>query len=214
MSLEQEAQLKVVEPEIDQTQVTTDAKTIEQGLETQELPKKPTSPDERLAGLSAWGARALLKSVKPVAKEARRKVTLREVPVADVAQATEGKAVNIITPADELMKIQDQVNDITNAELKTFKTTDSHQVNFDTIESGDDVTATIAQMAENNKVEIDESRRGVITDELLTGLANDLGQDPNFIKNFLARQEGQALNAETVLASRQMLEQSAIKLKD
>ena len=117
--------------------------------------------------------------------------------------------IQIENPAEMLKR----ANDITNAELKNFSTTDSYQVNFDTIEGGDDVTATIAQMAELNKVEIDEARRGVITDEMLTGLANDLGQDPDFIKNFMVREQGTALNAETVLATRQLLEQSAVRLK-
>ena len=117
--------------------------------------------------------------------------------------------VELGDPAEMLKR----ANDITNAELKNFSTTDSYQVNFDTIEGGDDVTATIAQMAELNKVEIDEARRGVITDEMLTGLANDLGQDPDFIKNFMVREQGTALSAETVLATRQLLEQSAVRLK-
>lgn len=207
-----EEETKVIGPEIDPTQITEDAQTIEQGLETQTV---PDLPDERLAGLSAWASRALLKSVKPLEKKARKKVHLvPKTPDVDVVQTTEGKAINVVTPEVELKQIQDQANDITNAELKQFKTTDSHQVNFDTIEGGDDVTTTIAQMAENNKLEIDEARRGVVTDEQLTGLANDLGQDPNFLKDFLNRQEGTAVNAETVLASRQMLEQSSIKLKE
>lgn len=229
---------KIVKPIIDETQVTTDAQTIENGLETQKVPKLP---EERLAGLSAWGARALLKTIKPLEKQARKKVTLIKKPTADIAQTADGKATNVITPEVELKQIQDQANDITNAELKRLKTTDSHQVNFDTIESGDDVTETIAQMAELNKKEITEARSrppltreqwkkltpegkklyrredveaGKLTDVHLIGLANDLGQDPNFLKDFLNRQQGQAVNAETVIASRQMLEQSAIKLKE
>jgi hypothetical protein len=211
MSQEQELNVKVVEPKIDETKITTDAKTIEQGLESQTIQELP---EERLTGLSAWGARALLKAVKPLQKEARKKVHLIKKPTTDIAQATEGKAINVKTPEQETIDIQKQIDDISSAELKQFKTTDSHQVNFDTIQSGDDVTATIAQMAENNKTEITDATRGIVTDEQLTALANDLNQDPNFIKDFLNRQTGQAVNAETVIASRQMLEQSAIKLKD
>jgi hypothetical protein len=206
-----EEEIKIEEPEIDETQATTDAQTIEQGLESQNIAELP---EERLAGLSAWGARALLKTVKPIEKAARKKVHLIKKPTADIVQTTEGKAINVATPEQELIDIQKQANDITNAELKQFKTTDTHQVNFQTIQSGDDVTATIAQMAENNKTEITDATRGIVTDEQLTGLANDLGQDPNFIKDFLNRQTGQAVNAETVIASRQMLEQSAMNLKD
>ena len=167
----------------------------------------------KIAGLSAWGARTLLKTLKPVEKEVRKKIHVIEKPLEDIAKdkaATQLDQVPGIENADEMIK---QATDITNADLKQYKTTDTHQVNFDTIEGGEDVTATIAQMAEANKLEIDESRRGVITDEQLTGLANDLGQDPNFLKDFLTREGGTAVNAETVLATRQLLEQSAVKLK-
>jgi len=163
-----------------------------------------------IAGLSAWGARTLLKAVKPAAKEVRKKVHVIEKPLEDIVQKDKAPDVPGMENTEEMVT---KANDITNAELKQFKTTDTHQVNFDTIEGGEDVTATIAQMAEANKLEIDEARRGVVTDEMLTGLANDLGQDPNFLKDFLTREGGTAINAETVLATRQLLEQSAVKLK-
>ena len=39
-----------------------------------------------IAGLSAWGARTLLKAVKPAAKEVRKKVHVIEKPLEDIVQ--------------------------------------------------------------------------------------------------------------------------------
>lgn len=207
-------QLQVVQPEIDQEQVQAEAQAMA------DMPVEPVGLDQgvEVASLSAWGARALLKTLKPAEKAARKKVHVIEKPLEDIANPktvadTAAEVMDKVPGIENSKEMIKQANDITNAELKNFKTTDSHQVNFDTIEGGEDVTATIAQMAEINKVEIDEARRGVITDEMLTGLANDLGQDPNFLKDFLTREGGTAVNAETVLATRQMLEQSAVRLK-
>ena len=206
--LQEDTQTKDIET-IENPHKEEDMAILEKGLEQEQ---EIQLPEDRLAGMSAWGVRAILGSIKPLAKAERKKAHLIKKPVADITKSVEGRAID--APDIEVKEMLDKANDITNAELKQFNTTDSHQVNFETIESGEDVSATIAQMADNNKLEIDEARRGIITDEQLTGLANDLNQDPNFIKDFLNRQEGQALNAESVLASRQMLEQSAIKLKD
>jgi len=204
-------QLQTIEPQLNEDQIQADAQAMAN------MPQEPVGIDQgvEVASLSAWGARTLLKALKPAAKEVREKVHIIQKPLEDAA-SVEKKAASVLDQVPGTENTEDmikQANDITNAELKQFKTTDSHQVNFDTIEGGDDVTATIAQMAEANKLEIDEARRGVVTDEMLTGLANDLGQDPNFLKDFLTREGGTAVNAETVLATRQMLEQSAVKLK-
>lgn len=205
-------QLETVQPEIDEVQAQADAQAMT------EMPQDGISIDEgtKVAGLSAWAARTLLKSAKPAAKEVREKVHIIQKPLADAVTPEKKAAAEAMDKVPGVADAEDMINkanDITNAELKQYDTTDTHQVNFDTIEGGDDVTATIAQMAEANKLEIDEARRGVVTDEMLTGLANDLGQDPNFLKEFLTREGGTAVNAETVLATRQMLEQSAVKLK-
>jgi hypothetical protein len=202
-------QLQTIEPQLNEEQVQADAQAMA------DMPQEPVGLDQgiEVASLSAWGARTLLKSLKPAAKEVRKKVHIIEKPLEDLVEPKAAKVMDAIPGVENSEEMIKQAKDITNAELKQFKTTDTHQVNFDTIEGGDDVTATIAQMAEANKLEIDEARRGVVTDEMLTGLANDLGQDPNFLKDFLTREGGTAVNAETVLATRQMLEQSAVKLK-
>lgn len=212
--------LQTIEPQLNQEQQATDIEIMQQPTEPLDV-----ESGEQVASLSAWASRHILKTVKPVAKEVREKIHVVEKPSEDLAAGklptdieetinnlASEKAIQdtgLQNPAEMIKR----ANDITNAELKNFKTTDSYQVNFDTIEGGEDVAATIAQMAEINKLEIDEARRGVITDEMLTGLANDLNQDPEFIKKFMLREQGTALNAETVLATRQLLEQSAVRLK-
>lgn len=176
--------------------------------------------------LAHWGARALiqdtgvkdiLKTAKPLEKEARKKVFVEPREIKPTTTTTDKVVTDNVTGEpivkDVEMPPEGVADLITNAQLKDFKTTDSHQVNFDLIENGEDVTTTLAQMAEVNKSDINEARRGVVSDEMVRGLADDLGQDPKFIQDFLNREGGTAANAETVLATRQLLEQSAIRLK-
>lgn len=201
---------EILTPTLDEEKIAQDTESMATIAQEAE-PFTPT--EDRFAGLTAWGAREILKTVKPLAKEIREPIRLIQKEVVPKVEVPLKTTETPLTETD-LGEMYKQANDISNAELKQFSTTDSHQVNFDTIQGGEDVAATIAQMAENNKVAIDEARRGVITDEQLMGLAGDLNQDPEFVKAFLNRQNGTAVNAETVIASRQMLEQSAIRLKD
>jgi hypothetical protein len=208
-------ELAIVQPQLEEQQLQEDTQIVQNQMETQEI---QDLPEEKLVGISAWAARTLLKTAKPVAKEVREKIRLTpKIKVEDTLPPKTKELEQIkkddIIQDETTLDISQAATDISNADLKQFKTTDSHQVNFDTIEGGDDVAATIAQMADLNKLEIDEARRGVITDELLTGLANDLGQDPTFIKKIMEREQGELFNAEHILASRQMIEQSAMNLK-
>lgn len=66
----------------------------------------------------------------------------------------------------------------------------------------------IEDVAASNKVQIDEARRGVITLEETKRLADDLGMTP---EDLLKRHKGEAFNAETALAARQVLVTSAEK---
>lgn len=84
-----------------------------------------------------------------------------------------------------------------------------HQTNFDTITTTDDIKAVIADTSERNKALIDESRRGVITNDQLKGLAADLDVQEDVVRQVLMRESGGTLNAETILAARQVLNASA-----
>ena len=98
--------------------------------------------------------------------------------------------------------------------IEGYDTTKSWQPNFNTIETDEDSQAVIAGLAEKYSGEIDEARRGVIHDEQLNAMAQELGADPQFIVKFLAREDGQAVNAETIIASRHVLHESGRKLKE
>ena len=104
--------------------------------------------------------------------------------------------------------------DLETAKLMDFDESDSYQMNFSTIQGGDDVSSYIAKMADRNKEQITEARRGIVHDEELRGLAEELGQDPKFLQEVLDRKEGGMFPAEKILAMRQVLEQSAVRLKE
>ena len=99
------------------------------------------------------------------------------------------------------------------ANLGDFALDETHQPNFDRMTVTDDVKAAIAQIAEDNKGKIEEARRGKITNEQLAGLASDLDTNADVVKAVMARENGGVLNAETLLAARQVLNSSATRLQ-
>lgn len=146
--------------------------------------------------------------------------------VDDALKATRSalKQVDVKRPSAKARVLADQVDtpltdlgdealDIMSADLRQFDQSASHQINFDTITTTDEIKATIGQVAENNKGSINKARRETITHEMLRGLANDLSLDVDVVGKVLQREAGEALNAETILASRQVLNQSALRLR-
>ncbi len=185
-------------------------------------------PEEQYASASnrmgAWAARKIIKSSAKKAGDIG--VTRADLyKKYDIKPKEEPEAVSTIkaevaAPVDgELPPEQPaysfntdrEAADIEASDISNFDTTDSFQMNFDTIEDG--AEEVIAVMAEKNKIGIDEARRGVQTDEQLRGLADDLGKSPEFLKEVLSRKEGESWNAEKMLASRQVLEQASVKIK-
>jgi hypothetical protein len=82
-------------------------------------------------------------------------------------------------------------------------------VNWSKIDEPDQVKFIIGKMAEAAKSQIDEARRGVMTQKAMVDLADDLGMD---LPTLLARRKGEAFNAETALAARKLWAASAEKL--
>jgi hypothetical protein len=99
------------------------------------------------------------------------------------------------------------------AQLDNFDLDADHQPNFDVINTTDDVKALVAEVAQQNAGKIDEARRGTITNEQLHGLASDLDVRSDVIAQILSREAGGVVNAETILAARQVLTASAGRLK-
>lgn len=98
-------------------------------------------------------------------------------------------------------------------DLDKFDANDSWQPNFDTFETTDDVVSTIASMAERNKASITEARRGQVTDEQLKLLAAEMHVDGRTLSTVMERKTGEALSAETIVATRQFLSQSASRIR-
>lgn len=117
-----------------------------------------------------------------------------------------------IKKAAENIDVELEARHIVTADLDHFDANDSWQPNFDTFDTLDDVTATIASMAERNKDSITEARRGVVADEQLRALAAEMHVDGSVIKDVLERETGQTLNAETIVATRQFLNQSGERI--
>lgn len=108
----------------------------------------------------------------------------------------------------------DLADNLLSKDLDQFDANDSWQPNFDTFETTDDVKATIANMAERNAGSIDEARRGVVTDQQLKSLAAEMNVRDEVITTVLEREGGEALNAETIIATRQFLNRSGSRITE
>lgn len=104
---------------------------------------------------------------------------------------------------------EEQAKRLSTANLGDYALDEPWQTNFDTITTTDDIKAVIADVAQQNSTKIQESRRGVITNDQLKGLANDLNVSEDVIRPVLEREAGGTLRPEVILASRQVLNSSA-----
>lgn len=129
--------------------------------------------------------------------------------VAAGVEASDSAAATATPPEVAPIPVETQAARIVSANLQEFPLNASHMPNFDVMQTSDDVKAAIATLAQDNKVTIDEARRGVITHEQLLGLANDLGTSTEATQQLLARETGTAVNAETIIHARQLLAASA-----
>jgi hypothetical protein len=86
---------------------------------------------------------------------------------------------------------------------------DQVYVNFARIDGPEDVQKLIGGMADRFKGQIDEARRGVMSQEETVKLADELGMT---VPDLLARRKGQPLNAEEAVAARKLWAASGEKL--
>lgn len=167
----------------------------------------------------------LTKAAKAALKAA--KVTRGAEAVAEATKATQAVSVGPVLPAAPKPASQPPPalatsramgeRNLTDAEaarqsslkLGSYDLEASHQTNFDTITTTDELKAVIADASERNKGKINVSRRGVIADEQLRLLAADLDVDAEVIRPVLEREAGGVLNPEQILAARQVLNASA-----
>lgn len=140
-----------------------------------------------------------------------RIVTTAPAPVEPVAPKVLS-ALDELPPAQPPGDLVDEVKQLGKAKLDTYNLDETHQPNFDKIDTTDDVKAVIADLAARNAGRIDQARRGVITNEQLRALADDLDIDGTAVRRVLERESGGVLNPETIVAARQMVNSSAERL--
>ena len=128
-----------------------------------------------------------------------------EVPAALVAP----KAATLPSPAMPEVNIDERARAVSRANLGEFDLDATHQTNFRTITTTDDVKAVIAEAADRNAPLIEESRRGTISNEQLKGLAADLNMEQDIVRAVLERESGGVLRPEVILGARQVLNASA-----
>ena len=104
------------------------------------------------------------------------------------------------TTEEEAAKVLRGFEDVVSPEGKAIN------INLDRIETPDDVKKAIGSVSETFPIEIEEARRGVITEEATNKLADDLGMG---VEDLLSRKEGETFNAESIIASRRILNVSA-----
>lgn len=110
--------------------------------------------------------------------------------------------------------VDEEARRLSRASLGDYDLDEIHQTNFDTITTTDEIKAVIADRAEQNIGKIDIARRGEITNEQLGKLASELGSSEDIVQQVLERQSGQTLSPELILASRQVLNASADRLRN
>ncbi len=118
-----------------------------------------------------------------------------------------------LTPSLPVERVDAEARRISSLNLGEYDLDAIHQTNFDTITTTDGLKAVIADTAERNVGKIDVARRGEITHEQLGKLASELNASEDVVKQVLERQSGGTLSPEVILASRQVLNASADRLK-
>lgn len=90
----------------------------------------------------------------------------------------------------------------------------THMLNFDVINTGDDIKAAIANLAEQNKVAIEAERGPAVLKTQLRALADDMGINPQAIADILGRESGTGVpDIKTIIGTRQFINASAEQLK-
>lgn len=147
-----------------------------------------------------------------------------------MTEAKEGEPKLPLTPDQELFRTPPDIIEGVKRELKENRWTQQEpppipkfedvvvgegeravNINLDKIESTDDVAKVLKSMSEQFADEIDEARRGVVTDEQREILAENLGMS---VKDVMDLERGQALNAEQLIASNRLLSVSASTVFD
>jgi len=146
---------------------------------------------------------ALQQSAVDVQAQAQRSLA------ADARGADPQQALVDEARADQALKM------IETREAGIKSLTDDGDFNFDYMDTGDDVNATITALAEIYKDETQIVKRGQAKNQLTIDRAAERMQDEiGFTKTLLSRRDGASWNAEEFVAARELLVRSSKKLND
>ena len=119
---------------------------------------------------------------------------------------TPGFAAGATVDADARSMVQ--------ANLANYDTEATHMLNFDVINTGDDIKAAIAHLADQNQVAIEAERGPAVLHTQLAALADDLGINQQAITDILGRESGTGVpDIKTIIGTRQFINASAEQLK-
>lgn len=166
---------------------------------------QPSSPDAAGAGGDAAPPQGALAAAEPVPQAKQPPAAPGEVPAASKLppEATPEPQVPTDTQVAAKQFVTANIGDFSEEKLNM-----DHMPNVDVMTSPDGMRAAILQVADDNKEAITAARRGTITDQQLTGLAQDLSTSRSTIEQVLGREPGtNFVRPEVALAAR-MIEQN------
>ena len=174
------------------------------------IPEEALTPDidtsmegEQVAGLG-W--------LKPIFKEGMEQLAKKKE-VVEPLYKSKAELTKEVTEKPIIKEgTEAEANRVLDLDFGDYNQLDDHQINFDMIDTTDDIKAVIGSVAEDNKGAINKARRGKISHDQLQILADELGTDQEVIATVMKRQAGEAFGPETILAARQVLGSSAKRI--
>jgi hypothetical protein len=189
----------------------------------QELPKEKvvdsgTPIDTSMSG-GVQVAGGLTPLMKELFKRGAKDLSENVVKKAPLYKSKKDLAETVVKPKETVSESTDAVvdetveaNRVLDLDFGEFKQLDDHQINFDMIDTTDDIKAVIGSVAQDNKGTINAARRNKISHDQLQVLADELGTDQQVIEQVMKRQAGEAFGPEVILAARQVLGSSAKRI--
>jgi len=203
---------------------------IEPTIETPTLAQEPIEPVEPIqpvqpadtsmeGGVQVAGALTpLTPFMKQLFKKGMKDLGEKEVTKKVLYTSKKELSESVVEPKEVVEKVildeSKEANRVLDLDFGDYNQLDDHQINFDVIDTTDDIKSVIGMVAEDNKSAINVARRGKISHDQLQILADELGTDQEVIEQVMKRQAGEAFGPEVILAARQVLGSSAKRILD
>jgi hypothetical protein len=132
-------------------------------------------------------------------------------PISDIEEEAKGAVTGEPTPSEKIASMQPEQNPLTMGGLAAGQELPDKAINIrlDKMNASYDAKRAVLETAADFSGKIDEARRGVIKNEAVKELADNLGMSET---KLLKRKRGQAFNAEEALAARNLLNASANRI--